>query len=170
MDQYIGEIRMFGGNYAPEGWAFCNGQIISITQNEALYSLIGTTYGGDGQSTFALPDLRGRIPLHQGQNPHMGTTYHTGQMAGKEIETLTLGQVPAHTHGVMAASENGTLPSPANAFWAKNVEQYSTNSPDGTMSTEAISEAGGSQPHENMMPFLSISFIIALTGIYPSRD
>lgn len=170
MDQYIGEIRMFGGNYAPEGWAFCNGQIISITQNEALYSLIGTTYGGDGQSTFSLPDLRGRIPLHQGQNPHTGTTYHTGQMAGTETATLSLGNVPSHTHGVRATSEDGTIPSPGDAFWAKNVEQYSTNPPDGTMSNEAISETGGSQPHENMMPFLIVSFIIALTGIYPSRD
>lgn len=168
MDQYIGEIRMFAGNYPPEGWAFCNGQILPILQNQALFALIGTTYGGDGQNNFALPDLRGRVPVGQGRNPITGTTFPMGQKNGTETVTLALNHLPSHTHTVSATSEAGTLTSPNNAVWAKNVMQY-TSQPSANMNVGAIAMTGGGAPHTNIMPFLTISFIIALTGYFPPR-
>ncbi|WLR52037.1 tail fiber protein [Bacillus tianshenii] len=171
MEQYIGEIRMFSGNYAPQGWAFCDGQILPISQNEALYSLIGGIYGGDGRTTFALPDYRGRIPLHQGTNPLTGTTYNLGQKGGTETVTLIEQHLPSHTHRVAASSQAGTSNDPTNAVWSgSGINQYSDQTPDGTMSQEAITDVGGNQAHENMMPSLTISYIIALTGIYPQRS
>ncbi len=172
-EQYVGEIRMFAGNYAPVGWAFCDGSLLSISQNELLYSLLGTTYGGDGQTTFALPDLRGRVPLHMGTNPQTGTQYVQGQRAGVEMVTLVKNQLPAHTHPVFAQTLTDTVQTgtPTNATWApSDFNRFSTNPPDGSMSPGAITSQGGSQPHDNMMPFLTVSFIIATEGIYPSQD
>lgn len=171
MDPFIGEIRQFAGNYAPQGWAFCNGQVLSISENEALFSLIGTTYGGDGQTTFALPDFRGRVVLHQGSNPTTGTTFNIAQKGGTETVTLTEQQLPSHTHVVAATSDDGSTPNPSNALWAKGqYNQYSNAEPNGTMNVDAISSSGGSQGHDNMMPYLTVSYIIALTGIYPTRS
>jgi microcystin-dependent protein len=170
-DQYLGEIRMFSGNYAPEGWAFCNGQTLQISQNEALYSLLGTTYGGDGQSTFALPDLQGRIPLHMGTNPSSGTNYLLAQKAGTETVTLVEAQLPAHTHTVNAQMVAGTTTDPTNNFWATStVKQYATGSPNGVMSSAAVASVGGNQSHDNVMPFFAVTFIIALQGNYPTPN
>ncbi|MEK3730593.1 phage tail protein [Lysinibacillus sp. FSL W8-0953] len=167
MDPYVGEIRMFAGNYAPDGWALCNGQLISIAENEVLYSLIGTTYGGNGQTTFALPNFRSRVVVHQGQNQATGTNYVIGQIGGVETVTLNTSQLPAHTHQVNAFSLEGTTLSPEKAVWAKNI-QYSTQPANSTMNATVVSSVGGNTPHDNVMPFLTISFIIALYGIYPS--
>jgi microcystin-dependent protein len=169
-DQYLGEIRMFTGNFAPEGWLFCNGQVLNISQYDALFSLIGTFYGGDGISTFALPDLRGRNPLHNG-TASSGITYNLGQMGGLEQVTLSTSELPTHTHTVNALSSMGTTASPSNAFWAgSTIVQYSTITTNGVMGSQAISVTGGSTPHNNMMPFLAISFIIATSGIFPSSN
>lgn len=168
MDQFVGEIRLFAGDYAPDGWALCNGQLVSISENEILFSLIGTTYGGDGQTTFALPNFQGRVVVHQGQNPTTGTTFVNGQMGGAESVTLISSQLPAHTHQVKASSLDGTTPSPENAVWAKDI-QYSTQPPNGTMNATIVSSVGGNAPHNNVMPFLTISYIIALYGIYPTE-
>ena len=171
---FIGEIRMFGGNFAPVGWAFCAGQSLRIAQNDALYSLIGTTYGGDGLTTFKLPDLQGRVPLHQGTNPATGTSYPLGQQAGTEQVTLTLAETPIHTHAASAQSANGTQAGPGNGVWAteldSNLKPFSVNqTPSGAMNPACLGTTGGSQPHDNVMPFLAINFIIALEGIYPQR-
>ncbi|MEK5232998.1 tail fiber protein [Lysinibacillus sp. FSL K6-0232] len=148
MEPYVGEIRMFAGNYAPEGWALCNGQIMSIAENELLYSLIGTTYGGNGQTTFALPNFQSRVVVHQGQNPTTSTNFVMGQAGGVETVTVTSAQLPAHTHQVTASSLDGTTPSPENAVWAKGI-QYSTQPPTGTMNPTSVSSAGGNTPHNN---------------------
>jgi microcystin-dependent protein len=171
---FIGEIRMFGGNFAPVGWVFCAGQNLQIAQNDALYSLIGTTYGGDGQTTFKLPDLQGRVPVHQGTNPATGTPYPLGQQAGTEQVTLTLAETPIHTHAAQAQSANGTQAGPGNGVWAteldSNLKPFSVNqTPSGVMNSACLGTTGGSQPHDNVMPFLAINFIIALEGIYPSK-
>jgi microcystin-dependent protein len=167
MDPFLGEIRMFGGNFAPADWATCDGQLLPIAQNTALFSLIGTIYGGNGQTTFALPDLRGRLPVHTGSGLAIG------QAGGSETVTLTATNLPAHTHVANAASAGTTL-GPSGQYWAadpgENVAPYAA-APDGNvMSGAAIGAQGGSQPHENMQPFLAITFIIALQGIYPSRS
>ncbi|MFZ5643697.1 MAG: phage tail protein [Bacillota bacterium] len=166
MDQYIGEIRMFAGNFPPQGWAFCNGQLLSISENDVLFALIGTTYGGDGQTTFALPDLRGRIPLHRGTNP----SNQMGQKGGVETVTLAATELPAHTHTVLASSATGEASSPENNLWAKNYSQFSTGNPDGVMNPAIIQGTGGSIPHDNMMPFIAINFIIALEGLWPNQN
>lgn len=169
MDQFIGEIRMFGGNYAPDGWAFCNGQLLPISEYEALFSLIGTTYGGDGVSTFAVPDFRGRIPVSQGRNPLTNTNFLMGGKAGTESVTLSTQQLPAHTHSVNVSSVEGTLETPSGSFFAKNIQSFSNSAADGTMAGQTIMNSGGIQPHDNMMAFLPISFIISLNGIYPQQ-
>lgn len=171
-EPYVGEIRMFAGDFAPEGWAFCDGQLMSINENELLFSLIGTRYGGDGGTTFALPDLRGRLPINQGINPQTGTTYELGKQGGVEKVTLRSEEIPSHTHRVACTNEKGTLESPQDAIWAKNVQQYSTNAPNEQLKMHGgiIGSVGGNQPHDNMMPFLALRFIIALHGIYPSQD
>ncbi|MFZ5815175.1 MAG: phage tail protein [Bacillota bacterium] len=162
---YVGEIRMFAGNYAPAGWAFCDGSFLSTSEYEALFTLIGTTYGGDGQSTFALPDLRGRLPVHA------ATGYTLGQMGGVEQVILTTAQMATHTHTAGARNETGNQPSPTNALWANStLTQFANVEPDGSMSPSAIRPFGGGQPHDNMMPYLCVSFIIALSGIYPSQN
>jgi microcystin-dependent protein len=161
---YVGEIRMVGFNFAPNGWAFCNGQLIPITTNETLFNLIGTTYGGDGQSTFALPNLQSRVPIH------IGSGYTLAQMAGEESVTLTTSQMPAHSHVPLANSGPGTQTSPANGFWAASTATpYSATSPSAGMAGSAVGNAGGNQPHDNMLPYLAINFIISLYGIYPSQ-
>ena len=162
---FIGEIRMFGGNFAPAGWAFCNGALIPISENDALFNLIGTTYGGDGQSTFALPNLQSRVPIH------VGPGFAQGQTGGTETVTLTLNQIPSHSHVPQAQSAAGTAASPSNAVWANSsLGQFdTTNPPDSPMDPGALAPSGGSQPHDNMVPFLAVNFILSLFGIFPSQ-
>jgi microcystin-dependent protein len=168
---YIGEIRMFGGSFAPVGWAFCNGAAQDISQNPTMFQLIGTTYGGDGQQTFNLPDLQGRVPVHQGTLPGTGTTFPIGQSGGTETVTLTQQQMPAHTHALSASGNYGTQPQPANAYPSaiSSGYLYTTFSPGGQMNAASVSSTGGGQPHDNIMPSLVISYIISLYGIYPSQ-
>jgi microcystin-dependent protein len=165
---YIGEIRMFAGNFAPSGWAFCEGQTIAISENETLFNLIGTTYGGDGQETFNLPDLRGRIPIHMGTNA--GSTHIIGELAGVETVTLTPNQIPAHTHPVQASSSVGDQATALNNVLAQTqgISIYSPIPPAGTMAPNIVTLTGGNQPHDNFMPYLCVNFIISLFGIFPS--
>lgn len=165
MTPYVGEIRMFAGNFAPLGWEICDGRLIAISDNETLFQLIGTTYGGDGQSTFALPDLRGRIPIHQGSN------FILGETAGQEEVTLTVQQIPAHNHVLLGRNEQGNTSNPAGAVPAlSTLSAYTTTAGGGNdrMALEVIAPAGGSIPHNNMMPYLCVNFIISLYGIFPS--
>ncbi len=165
---YVGEIRMFGGNFAPVGWAFCQGQLMPISENDTLFNLIGTTYGGDGQSTFALPDLQSRVPIHMGQGGGL-SNYVIGQSGGVEQVTLTSNQIPAHNHVPQANTGNGSQSSPAGNVWASSTNlPYSANAPAAALDAHAVASAGGSQPHDNMIPFLAVNFIISLFGIYPS--
>lgn len=171
MDPYLGEIRMFGGNFAPQGWALCNGQLLPISENDALFALIGTTYGGDGQTTFALPDLQGRVFIHQGTNPRTGTTYDMGEQSGTENVTLLTPQLPNHSHVVVGQKENGSAETPNGNYFAQSTNAtYSTNAPNATMASGLVVPAGGGQPHDNMMPYLAVNFIIALQGIFPSQN
>jgi microcystin-dependent protein len=170
-NNYIGEVRMFAGNFAPQGWAMCEGQVMPISQNDALFNLIGTTYGGDGVNTFALPDLRGRIPNHQGQGTGL-SSYVIGQNGGTEQVTVTAGQLPAHTHAIAASTAAGSQPSPAGGILASSpsVALYNVNPPDNSLAASSVGTAGGSQPHTNFQPYLCVTFIIALFGIYPSQS
>lgn len=167
---FIGSIKMFGGNFAPRDYAFCDGRLIAISQNDTLFALIGTTYGGDGINTFALPDLRGRAPIHQGTGPD-GTQYAMGTTLGTETVTLTTNQLPAHSHGLGASTAPGTGAGPAGAVWAQSsaTQNYGTTA-DAPMSPALVGLAGGNQPHQNMQPYLAINFIIALFGIFPNRN
>jgi microcystin-dependent protein len=171
-EPYLAEIRLVGFTYPPRGWAECNGQLLSIAQNQALFSLLGTTYGGDGRVTFALPDLRGRIPLHFGQGPGL-SNYTQGQVGGEEAVTLNISQLPAHTHTPPAANNNpGPDNSPQGEFWAASDQSdniYAATA-NAAMAPGAIGNTGGSQPHPNIQPSLVLMFIIALQGIYPSRN
>jgi microcystin-dependent protein len=162
---YLGEIRLVGFTFAPVGWALCDGSLRAIDQNQALFSLLGTTYGGDGVSTFALPDLRGRVPMHQG-NGHV-----LGEMAGVETVTLTVNQLGAHGHAPQASSAGGST-GPAGGVWANSAAlQFApASSPLAAMNPGSIGSTGGSQPHENMLPFQVINFVISLEGIYPSQS
>ncbi|HEX8018055.1 MAG TPA: tail fiber protein [Flavobacterium sp.] len=167
---YLGEIRMFAGNFAPVGWMFCEGQLLPISENEALFQLIGTTYGGDGQSTFALPDLRGRIPIHN--NSGFGTTYIIGEPGGVEEITLTAQQIPSHNHAVAATTDLANSASPAEAYLSTTAtgnKIYSTAAPTIALNPSEISTVGGSQPHTNFQPYLCVDFIISLFGIFPSQ-
>jgi microcystin-dependent protein len=167
---FIGDIRMFGGNFAPVGYAFCNGQLLQISQYDALFALIGTTYGGDGQTTFALPNLQGRLPVHAGQGPGL-SSYVQGQQGGSESVTLTAQQIPTHTHAAQAQSGSGNQAAPGGGIWAASAQnQYSPNTPSAAMSSAAIAAAGSNQPHDNMAPFQVVNFIIALEGVFPSRN
>ncbi len=162
---YVGEIRLFAGNFAPAGWAFCQGQLLPISQNDTLFSLIGTTYGGDGQTTFALPDLRGRLPIHQ------GNSFTIGQTGGAEEVTVTTSQIPAHAHPFLASSGNASDNNPSgNVLATPTVDIYIPTGPFATMASPAISPVGGSQPHTNFQPYLCLNFIISLFGIYPSPN
>ena len=167
---YVGEIRIFAGNFAPSGWNFCDGTTLAISENETLFNLIGTTYGGDGQSTFNLPDLRGRIPIHQGTNPRTGTNYTLAESGGVETVTLTTQQIPQHNHTLNATNLAGTQLSPGGNILANSQgpQPYIQENPDGNLNNNALGPAGGSQPHDNHQPFLAINFIISLFGIYPS--
>jgi microcystin-dependent protein len=169
-DPFIGEIRMFAGNYAPRSWAFCDGQMLSIAQNTALFSLLGIYYGGNGQTTFALPDLRGRVPIHQGTGINMsGRTI--GEIGGLEGIALVPNEMPRHTHTVNAQSKRGNTNDPTDAVWATStLNQYDGNISGSKMMSGIISSSGLEQSHNNMMPLLGVSFIIALTGIFPSRN
>jgi microcystin-dependent protein len=171
---YIGEIRMFGGNFAPAGWAFCDGASVPIAENDTLFALIGTTYGGDGQSNFNLPDLRGRVPLHMGTDG-AGNTYVTGEAAGAENVTLITQQLPAHSHAMLGSSVAAASASPANSVPASlpvqlNRTPYGQDPPFHGIDPSSIGPDGGSQPHTNVQPFLVVSFIISLFGVYPSQS
>ena len=170
-DPLIGEIRMFAGNFAPRGWAFCNGQLMSISQNTALFSLLGTTYGGDGRVTFALPDLRGRVPLHAGQGAGL-SDYPLGSRGGSEQVALTAEQLPAHRHALLASDAEGDQRTPANHILAMPEETpiYSARDAATAMDSRAIAPTGSNQPHENRPPYLAVNYIIALQGIFPARD
>jgi len=161
---YVGEIRMFAGNFAPAGWEFCSGQLLPISEYETLFQLIGTTYGGDGENTFAVPDLRGRLPLHQGNG------FVIGETGGAEEVTLTVGQIPNHTHTLVASRANGSQRRPAGNLVASStvLQPFVPETPTVDFSTSVIAPVGGSQPHTNMQPYLCVSFIISLFGIFPS--
>ena len=160
---YVGEIRMFAGNFAPAGWMFCEGQLLPISENETLFQLIGTTYGGDGQETFALPNLSGRIPIHQGLG------FDLAQTGGTEDITLTTNQIPAHNHPFLASADAPTLSNPANNLLGQGAAKfYRAGTPTLQLNTDVIGTVGGSQPHTNFQPYLCINFIISLFGIFPS--
>jgi microcystin-dependent protein len=169
-EPFIGEIMLFAGNFAPRNWALCNGQLLPISQNTALFSLLGTTYGGNGTVTFGLPDLRGRAPVHFGQGPGL-SNYTQGQLGGEEIHTLQQTEMPAHTHTAYADPANGSSEAPGNLLPARNpagIPVYGAAAAASLASTH-ISPAGSSQPHNNMPPYLVVNYCIALTGIFPSR-
>ena len=178
-EPYIGQITLFAGNFAPRGWAFCQGQILSIAQNTALFSILGTTYGGNGQTTFALPDLRGRTPIGQGQGPGLPSVT-LGEMAGSPTQTLTISQIPAHTHAgqvqISASNAAGTTTTPEGNYQAASSTRDSlyAAAANTTMNSNAaqvtIGAVGGNQPHDNMQPYLGLNYIIALQGLYPPRD
>ncbi|HXG59605.1 MAG TPA: tail fiber protein [Thermoanaerobaculia bacterium] len=169
---YIGEIRIFAGNFAPAGWMFCDGQSLSISQNDALFTLIGTTYGGDGINTFNLPNLQSRIPLHMGTGPD-GANYVIGAMGGVEYVTLTTQQIPPHTHPLLGTTNAAIQTGPGgNLFGVSAQVEYATAgvNADTAMNPNAITAAGGSQPHENLMPYICINYIISLFGIFPQPN
>ena len=161
---YVGEIRIFGGNFNPAGWQFCSGQLLPISEYETLFTLIGTTYGGDGQTTVALPDLRGRVPLH------VGNGYIQGQNGGVEAVALTSSTVPNHTHTVVASSDSSTLSLPDGNYLAGGPDIYDQGKSGTAVMAAAISSSGGNQPHDNFQPYLCLSFIISMYGVYPSRS
>lgn len=167
-DPFMGEIKLISFNYAPKGWAFCNGQLLPINQNQALFSLLGTTYGGNGQTTFALPDFRGRVPIH------VGAGYTQGERAGQEVHTLIQGEMPAHNHFLNATNSPASTPTPFGNppnVLAKAVSTvYGPFTNPVAMGAQSITSVGGSQPHENRQPYLVLNFIIALVGIFPSRN
>ncbi len=163
---FVGEVRMFGGNFAPAGWMFCEGQLLPISENETLFNLIGTTYGGDGESTFGLPDLRGRIPIHQGNG------FTLAETGGAEELTLATQQMPSHTHPLLSNSSTATASQPAGSVLAAStgatVLPFGTDAPLGGLHPQSLGPAGGSQPHNNFQPYLCVNFIISLFGIFPS--
>lgn len=167
---YVGEIRMFGGNFAPAGWAMCQGQLLPISQNDTLFNLIGTTYGGDGQSTFALPNLAGRLPIHMGQGPGISQNYVEGESGGVESVTLTTQQIPSHNHAFVASTNAATLAGPANDLFATPPQAtfFFAGTVDSPFNTQTVQNSGGSQPHENTMPILVVGFILSLFGVFPS--
>jgi len=162
---YLGEIRMFAGNFAPAGWMFCEGQLLAISENETLFNLIGTTYGGDGQSTFALPDLSGRLPIH------FGNGFTLAEIGGVETVTLTVSQIPAHGHALLASTQNALSAQPTNQMLGQptTIDAYRVAVPNANLAPTSIGSTGGSQPHDNRQPFLCVSFIISLFGPFPSQ-
>ena len=168
---YVGEIRMFAGNFPPNGWMFCEGATLPISENDVLFQLIGTTYGGDGQETFNLPNLASRVPIHMGTGPD-ATTYQLGELAGTEQETLTIQQIPSHSHPLTTTSSLGNDGLPVGKILAQSgstIRPYYEDTPTNAMNAASITPAGGSQPHENTQPFLCINFIISLFGVFPSQ-
>ncbi|MCB1045355.1 MAG: phage tail protein [Acidobacteria bacterium] len=169
-EPFVAEIRIFAGNFAPRGWAFCNGQLLPIAQNTALFSLIGTTYGGDGRTTTALPNLEGRAPMHPGRGPGL-TARRLGERGGVETVTLTEAQIPNHNHTMMATDEDGNRQDPAGNTFARGTNMYvAPVASTQQFAEQALPSSGGSQAHNNMQPFLTMNFIIALVGLYPSRS
>lgn len=171
-EPFVAEIRIFAGNFAPRGWAFCNGQLLPVSQNTALFSLIGTTYGGDGRTTTALPDLQGRAPMHPGRGPGL-TARRLSEKTGVETVTLTEAQMPNHTHNLMANPTVGNRPSPEGTSFARVIGAAPYLAPDSnlvSLSSSAVGNFGGSQSHTNMQPYLALNYIIALVGLYPSRS
>lgn len=177
-DQFVAEIRMFGCNFAPKYWAFCNGQLLPISQNTALFSLLGTVYGGNGVSTFALPNLQGSVPVQQGQGPGL-SNWDLGQQSGSDTVTLIASEMPSHTHALQASATDATTPNPAGNRIGQGkynsgaqrglIASYQTTAPNVTMADTALQPAGGSQPHNNLMPYLAMNYCIALQGIFPPR-
>ncbi|QBK31404.1 phage tail protein [Roseitalea porphyridii] len=168
-EPFVGEIRMFAGNFAPRGWAFCDGQLLAVSQNDALFSLLGTIYGGDGRTTFGLPDLRGRLPIHAGHGPGLSER-RLGAKSGAEKVTLTVNQLPSHTHPLQASTGAAVSRQPAGQTMATAEGSiYSRTTAPEMLSSDSITNTGGSRSHTNLMPFLCVHFIVALFGIYPSR-
>lgn len=169
-DPFVGEIRMFGGSFAPAGWAMCDGQLLPISQNETLFNLIGTTYGGDGQETFALPNLQSRVPIHSGTGSS-GTSYQLGETGGVESVTLTTQQIPIHNHAMVASGDSANQITGSNAILATPVSlnTYFAAAPDSSLNPSTVIPVGGSQPHENLQPYLTITFIISMFGIFPHQ-
>lgn len=170
-DPFVAEIRIFANNFAPRGWAFCNGQLLPIAQNTALFALVGTIYGGDGRTSFGLPDLRGRAALHPGRGPGL-STYRLGENTGTENVALTAAQIPEHTHGMRCNSGDANSQNPVGNFLAKELgpaQAYSPSVPNSSMGADAIGGTGTGQAHNNMQPFLTLNFCIALIGVFPSR-
>ncbi len=170
-EPFVGEIRMFAGNFAPRGWAFCDGQLLAVSQNDALFSLLGTIYGGDGRTTFGLPDMRGRIPIHAGSGPGLSPR-RLGAKGGAENVTVTVNQLPSHTHTLQVSAATGTQNNPGGELISAspNIRIYRPAAPSAPFDTASIAAVGGSRSHTNLMPALCIQFIIALVGIYPSRQ
>lgn len=174
MDPFVAEIRIFPFNFEPRGWAFCNGQILPISQNTALFSLLGTTYGGDGRVTFALPNLQGRSAIHSGRGPGL-SDYRLGQVGGTESVSLQSLQLPAHNHTVKGSDGDGSSGDPSGKVWAgaaadRDLFLYNNGNGDSFMASSAVGMTGGSQPHNNLMPYLAVNFCIALVGVYPPRS
>ena len=172
-EPFLGQITRFAGNFAPRGWAFCDGQLLSINANQALFSLLGTTYGGDGRTTFALPDLRGRVPVHPGTGSGL-STYKLGQKGGAETVTLNASQLPSHNHQVQCVSSNGNKPEPGGnlpgAEASAGVDLWTNANSDGTMRSDMLQNTGGGQAHNNIQPYQAVNYIIALQGTFPSRS
>jgi microcystin-dependent protein len=170
-EPFLGEIRMFGFNFAPVGWALCHGQLLPISENTALFSLLGTTYGGDGMTTFALPNLQSRVPVHQGQGAGL-SAYVAGQAGGTETVTLAVTQMPGHTHPVKASSSGALADRPEGRVLARSGSHIYSHEPDAStvMSAKMLGGAGEGEPHDNIQPYLVVNFCIALTGIFPSRS
>jgi len=170
MDPFVAEIRIFPFNFPPKGWAFCDGQLLPLSQNTALFSLLGTTYGGDGKSNFALPDLQGMVPMHPGQGPGL-TLYDLGQMGGSDTVSLLESEIPGHNHTANASQADGIEQAPANSLLASGVAigMYATPGGIVSLSDNVLAPAGGDQPHNNLMPYLTLNFCIALQGVYPPR-
>jgi microcystin-dependent protein len=168
-DPFLGEIRLFPYNFPPRGWAFCQGQILSIAQNTALFSLLGTTYGGNGQTTFGLPDLRGRAAVSSGQGPGLAS-YTLGELGGVENVTLIASQMPQHNHTVAVNNSGSSTGRPSGNYPGQTTANSYAPSPDSTFAPQAVAAAGGSQPHENRPPYLTLNYCIALVGVFPSRN
>jgi microcystin-dependent protein len=171
-EPFVGEIRMFGGTFAPAGWAMCQGQLMPISENDTLFTLIGTTYGGDGQETFGLPDLQGRVPMHAGQGPGISQSYQLGEQAGVESVTLTTQQIPIHNHAFLVSNNAispQTNPTDNVLGQAAQAKLYLQDQTNVSLATQVINPVGGSQPHDNLQPYLCITFIISLFGVFPSQ-
>jgi microcystin-dependent protein len=167
-DPFVAEIRIFPFNFAPKGWAWCDGQLLPLSQNTALFSLLGTTYGGNGKSNFALPDLQGRAPMHPGQGPGL-SLHDLGETGGSETVSLLESEIPAHSHTMRATSDDGDRPSPDGRYLARGTNLYAAASNLSMMALETLAPAGGDQPHNNMQPYLTFYFSIALQGVFPPR-
>ena len=169
-DPFVAEIRIFPFNFAPKGWAFCDGQLLPLSQNTALFSLLGTTYGGDGKSNFALPDMQGNAPMHPGQGPGL-SLHDLGETGGSETVSLLESEIPSHSHSLTASASDGNNTKPAGQLFAQGagVQIWGTIAPNTQLSANAITPAGGDQPHNNMQPYLTLNFCIALQGVFPPR-